>query len=329
MIFSVPTKDGKQNVLLDNIFDEDMTFGKICRFERNGHTIFSLTDNPPKDAVPVKDFSLTMALTYAIVDEISAERGDVADHGWLDTEFQPHSLHGSTLSAKRPEGYDHVVSPEEAESLGERFDISGRRDMGSGDFRWLGSCRDQNYQDGTDTYYNLHCNGANADGIALDETKMLAVVATRLSDARYENVSILTDAEYRKICGEDEKKTLTDLIADKNAEIISEYHQKITAYNPGEDVGRISLILGDDARFKISMTPGEPESLEGDERIVSSFSYWTEDYGESLCTRDMPLEQFEENVSRKVAHIAIELAESKEQKCEQTQENTKKKSRSR
>ena len=135
MIFSVPTKDGKQNVLLDNIFDEDMTFGKICRFERNGHTIFSLTDNPPKDAVPVKDFSLTMALTYAIVDEISAERGDVADHGWLDTEFQPHSLHGSTLSAKRPEGYDHVVSPEEAESLGERFDISGRRDMGSGDFR--------------------------------------------------------------------------------------------------------------------------------------------------------------------------------------------------
>ncbi len=334
MIYSVPTKDNKNEVLLDNIFDENMTFGDIYKFERNGKTILSLTDNPPRDAQQVRDFSLTLAVTYSKISPESAEEGEDLDHGWVDIEGSEHSLKNGTLpgNGKRTDGYDHIVTPEEAEFLAEQYEISGDRDMGSGDFRWLGSFKDQNFQDGTETYFSLHCKAASADGIDLDEQKMLAVVATRLPGAKMQNVTILGDEEFQKIAGisiENERKNTM------NENVIRDYHEKITSFRSEEVVGRISLVLDETDRLRISMTPGEPEELSEGEGLVSTFSYWNEDYDNSLCSKAMSADKFIDNVKEKIEEIKEERSQETERarnndlKKEQAEELGKSKNRGR
>lgn len=199
MKFVVPTHDGSQNVILDNIFNEDSLDGNWVSYTRGNVTIFSLTENAPHDAIAIPETKINVMLTYSKVTPESAEVGETAEHGFiLPNGFEQPMK--ENMVGKKHDGYLQTGTLDDVMNLANVYNIFGDFSYGSGDdCHYLGSGDSQDFRSGATTQYNLFCDSADFNGVKLDPDKFLAVMATKLPFAKQENIELISDEAFEAL----------------------------------------------------------------------------------------------------------------------------------
>lgn len=139
---------------------------------------------------PIDPACCTVCITYEDVTEESAENGENADHGFMtlsDHRDPVNSCRVSLLEHDPQEVHEAVnVTPEEMRSIADAFGISGNRYIGSGDYRWLSSHEDIDFETGTRTTYSLHCDAINLEKISIHPSEIVKAMSCVLNLASKE-----------------------------------------------------------------------------------------------------------------------------------------------
>lgn len=102
-----------------------------------------------------------VSVTYEDVDDESASRGDVKDHGFL-------LINNERISVKKNGPMNRVssrITPEEMLNLALKY---GTTTDGSGNMSWLSSGENIDYTTGVHTIYSLHLNEIHFDQFSVD-----------------------------------------------------------------------------------------------------------------------------------------------------------------
>ncbi len=139
---------------------------------------------------PINPACCTIAVTYEDITEESAENGENVDHGFMSLSDHRDPVNSSKVSLHEhtPQEVQETiaVTPEEMRSIADSFGISGNKDIGSGDYRWLSSHDDIDYETGIRTVFSLHCNNINLEDISVQPSEILKAMSCVLNLASKE-----------------------------------------------------------------------------------------------------------------------------------------------